>query len=202
MTFNNTVSLERPCDGCRMRPGPHKCVQCHSSWYCSKECQKVAWREHKRVCKEKVEDALSASAIVGSPNDNEIPQFHPRSLTEENNHLFDHFLALAKQEPFYSHARDLRDVIQEEDKKRPKKRPTVEGDKASMLMSRKQYTELVREKGSAEQKELWSKLCGDSREEYVARVYATPLLGGIYAKTATALEAERSHDGQAIMWYN
>ena len=183
-----------------MRPGPHKCVKCHSSWYCSKACQKEDWKQHKRVCKERVEDALAASTIVGSLDDGEVPQFHPRGLAEENNRMFGHFLALAKQEPFYSHARDLRDVIEEEGKKKPKKRPTAESDKASMLKNRKRYTELVQEKGSTEQKELWSKLCGDSREEYVFRVFVTPPLGGIYAKSATALEAERRHDGRAIMW--
>ena len=154
------------------------------------------------MCKEKVEDALAASAIIGSLSDDEIPQYHTKNLMEENNHMFDHFLALAKQEPFYSYARDLRDVIEEEDKKRkPKKNPTAEDDKASMLSTRKRYTGLVEEKGSTEQKELWSKLCGDSREEFVARVFMTPLLGGIYAKTASALETERRHDGKAIMWY-
>ena len=201
MPSSNTVSLERPCDGCRMRPGPNKCVQCHSSWYCSKDCQKADWKQHKRVCKEKVEDALAESAIVGAMHDDEIPQFHPRNMMQENNNLFDHFLALAKKEPFYSYARDLRDLIEEEGKKEKPKPPTAENDKASMLKSRKRYTELVKEKGSAEQKELWSKLCGDSREEYVTRVYMTPILGGIYAKTASALEAERRHDGNAIMWY-
>ena len=94
MPSSNTVSLKRPCDACRMRPGPNKCVQCQSSWYCSRECQKADWKQHKRVCKEKAEDALAKSAIVGSMDDDEIPQFHPRNLMQENNHLFDHFLAL------------------------------------------------------------------------------------------------------------
>jgi len=94
-----------------MRPGPNKCVQCHSSWYCSKACQKEDWKAHKRVCKVKVEDALAASTIVGSLDDDAVPQFHPKGLLEEGNRMFGHFLALAKQEPFYSHARDLRDTI-------------------------------------------------------------------------------------------
>ena len=28
-----------------------KCAKCHSSAYCSRECQKADWKEHKKVCK-------------------------------------------------------------------------------------------------------------------------------------------------------
>jgi len=28
------------------------CASCHTVWYCSKECQKAHWKEHKAICKE------------------------------------------------------------------------------------------------------------------------------------------------------
>lgn len=28
----------------------YRCSKCHNEWYCSRECQKVAWKQHKLVC--------------------------------------------------------------------------------------------------------------------------------------------------------
>ena len=33
------------------------CSRCHSEYYCSKECQKADWKNHKRICKQVVEAA-------------------------------------------------------------------------------------------------------------------------------------------------
>jgi len=54
------VKLQRPaplaCAGCgeESPEGPdrfHKCTGCHVVRYCSAECQKRHWREHKKVCR-------------------------------------------------------------------------------------------------------------------------------------------------------
>lgn len=40
------------CDSCRQSKGQlRKCSVCHSAQYCSVECQKADWKEHKLVCK-------------------------------------------------------------------------------------------------------------------------------------------------------
>ncbi|KAJ7679379.1 hypothetical protein DFH06DRAFT_1316303 [Mycena polygramma] len=49
-------SLKRSCEGCRKRPdqngpGYSLCASCKVSRYCSRECQKAHWKEHKRLCK-------------------------------------------------------------------------------------------------------------------------------------------------------
>lgn len=146
-----------------------------------------------------MEDVLAASRIEGSLEDEGMPRFPSREHVQENNHLFDHFLASAKREPFYSHARELRDAIKAESEKERSENPeqpfpTEEDDRRSVDRSRLRFTELVKEKGSPEQRQLWSKLCRDSREEYVYRIWVTPLLGGIYAKTASYCAAEERYD--------
>jgi hypothetical protein len=38
------------CDECEI-PAMQLCEGCRASWYCSKECQKLAWITHKHLCK-------------------------------------------------------------------------------------------------------------------------------------------------------
>lgn len=185
-----------------MSAGSKVCTGCRAEWYCSRTCQRGAWKAHKRICRERGADAAGASSIVGSLDDDRVPRFHPGELIPQNNHLFEHFLASAKREPFYTHARELRDVIEAEGERRRAENPQSgrvdaatqdEEDRRAMERLRSRYTELVKEKGSPEQRQLWSKLCLDSREEFVARVVATPLLGGIYPKTAAHYKAEEEY---------
>lgn len=44
-------SAKLPCALCGER-GSAWCSRCKSTWYCSKDCQKLDWKEHKKVCKE------------------------------------------------------------------------------------------------------------------------------------------------------
>jgi hypothetical protein len=44
------------CDTCRISRRDlgrdlSLCRRCKSSWYCSADCQRIAWREHKKICK-------------------------------------------------------------------------------------------------------------------------------------------------------
>jgi hypothetical protein len=50
------------CVMCNTQPAK-QCKQCHSSWYCSQECQKSDWPSHKLLCKD-----FSIQASRPSPN--------------------------------------------------------------------------------------------------------------------------------------
>ncbi|EIW57990.1 ankyrin, partial [Trametes versicolor FP-101664 SS1] len=42
---------EKRCATCARADGPLKfCAKCHATWYCSKECQKEDWKNHKPTC--------------------------------------------------------------------------------------------------------------------------------------------------------
>lgn len=190
--------------------GTRACTGCHAAWYCSHLCQKIAWKAHKRICKERAGDALARAASVipyGSMDDDGVPRFAPNERAAwEDGVLFEHFLASAKKEPFYSYVRDLRDVdlrdveldaeAEEREREMSGKPRSLTGseqqqsDRRVIDRSRARYTDLVKAKGTIEQRQLWSKLCRDAREELVYRVVTTPLLGGIFAKTAAHYKAE------------
>ncbi|KAF2899558.1 hypothetical protein ILUMI_06608 [Ignelater luminosus] len=38
------------CQGCNQKPAQFVCAGCGNQWYCSRECQVVAWDEHSEVC--------------------------------------------------------------------------------------------------------------------------------------------------------
>ncbi|KAF5287045.1 hypothetical protein FQR65_LT12346 [Abscondita terminalis] len=38
------------CQGCNQKPAQFVCAGCGNQWYCSRECQVVAWDEHSDVC--------------------------------------------------------------------------------------------------------------------------------------------------------
>lgn len=48
------LSVERPAKTCALcyRPGDKKCSKCKSVYYCSRDCQLLDFKEHKRVCVE------------------------------------------------------------------------------------------------------------------------------------------------------
>ncbi|KAF2092664.1 hypothetical protein NA57DRAFT_82032 [Rhizodiscina lignyota] len=56
LEFLNTLAQTAgKCEGClkpvKSFPKPlSRCAKCRSAWYCSRECQKNNWKEHKKVC--------------------------------------------------------------------------------------------------------------------------------------------------------
>ncbi|KAL8678921.1 MAG: hypothetical protein Q9186_004778 [Xanthomendoza sp. 1 TL-2023] len=56
-----------------------KCIQCGSSWYCSKECQRYDWPYHKHLCREykKFQDRPDPLSVRGIlfPEDDNTPRF-------------------------------------------------------------------------------------------------------------------------------
>jgi hypothetical protein len=51
--------LKLVCGGCGKRDAPKVCSACSRARYCSVECQKGAWREHKPACKRLTEAELA-----------------------------------------------------------------------------------------------------------------------------------------------
>jgi hypothetical protein len=51
--------LKLVCGGCGKRDAPKVCSACSRARYCSVECQKGAWREHKSACKRLTEAELA-----------------------------------------------------------------------------------------------------------------------------------------------
>lgn len=45
------------CFNCGIENATKKCAKCKSVWFCSKECQVIGWKEHKKNCKNE-EDLL------------------------------------------------------------------------------------------------------------------------------------------------
>ncbi|KZV76650.1 hypothetical protein PENSPDRAFT_747529 [Peniophora sp. CONT] len=68
------------------RPELSRCSKCRLSMYCSPECQKAAWKQHKKVCSE-------APTLKSTPPDAPVagvrvkgPIFHPENVTVAPDH--------------------------------------------------------------------------------------------------------------------
>jgi len=52
----------RKCDVCNSTPAK-PCARCKRTFYCSAECQKTAWKKHKKVCKAPTRNAASEAEL-------------------------------------------------------------------------------------------------------------------------------------------
>jgi hypothetical protein len=41
----------RVCEECGMRARCKKCAICKAAWFCNADCQRKAWKAHKKTCK-------------------------------------------------------------------------------------------------------------------------------------------------------
>lgn len=48
------TAASRCCAACETTEHLSQCSQCRAVWYCSKECQILHWKKHKKACKETV----------------------------------------------------------------------------------------------------------------------------------------------------
>ena len=53
----------KPCEWCGT-PTTARCSGCNESHICSKACMKLMWKEHKRTCRKKKTDTVTAIASV------------------------------------------------------------------------------------------------------------------------------------------
>lgn len=61
-TMDDFKETARACNKCQDRLRPLKqCARCGKAFYCSKACQKVDWKDHKKQCKKDVKAAMSSS---------------------------------------------------------------------------------------------------------------------------------------------
>lgn len=63
----------KQCNNCRTDRFSSKiflCTRCKAAWYCSKECQKMAWKDHKASCKRagQKRDDLNSLTVAPAPN--------------------------------------------------------------------------------------------------------------------------------------
>jgi hypothetical protein len=45
-----TIAPKRTCAQCNSSKAPFKCTSCNAEYYCSKSCQNLHWKIHKKVC--------------------------------------------------------------------------------------------------------------------------------------------------------
>jgi len=45
------ASSSKDCNFCGKAGADKRCAQCKSQWYCSRTCQKDAWKTHSKLCK-------------------------------------------------------------------------------------------------------------------------------------------------------
>jgi hypothetical protein len=57
--------LKKPthkCDVCKT-PTTKACARCKTSYFCSAECQKSAWKKHKKTCKAPTREAANEAEL-------------------------------------------------------------------------------------------------------------------------------------------
>ncbi len=50
MSSNTNTTDVRNCDQCGKANAKSQCSRCKKAYYCGKECQKLAWKDHKKTC--------------------------------------------------------------------------------------------------------------------------------------------------------
>ncbi|RNA30194.1 ectomycorrhiza-upregulated zf-MYND domain-containing [Brachionus plicatilis] len=69
-------SIHEPCKACAQENARFRCGNCKSIWYCSKECQKTDWKNHKPNCNYDAEKLISIVVVNGDEVfDQKVPKF-------------------------------------------------------------------------------------------------------------------------------
>lgn len=122
---------------------------------------------------------------------------------------FDRFVSAAAREPLRTAAHKFRDAVRAEEEgqsddrdegRRPLATPSAhEADRRAtetMDNLRSRFEEGVLEaEGTPEQRRLWSRLTADGRDEFVARLFAPPVLGGFFGDEADTRRCDGEPNG-------
>lgn len=57
-----------------------RCAKCKTQWYCSRECQKIDWKDHKQICSKNASETAQASAPPRPSNSNQNEAKFPEPL--------------------------------------------------------------------------------------------------------------------------
>lgn len=112
---------------------------------------------------------------------------------------FDHFVVAAMRGPFRAAAREFRDAVRAEEENGDGDQDRLATPSAEMAerratetmeRSRSRFARVVEETGTADQWRLWSQLSADSRDEFVARLFAPPILGGFFGEESPSAKRQ------------
>jgi hypothetical protein len=63
------TNITGPLESSLVQGSISRCSNCRAARYCSKSCQRAAWKRHKPVCKELTAAAAAATAVAGKDDD-------------------------------------------------------------------------------------------------------------------------------------
>lgn len=64
---NMVEACKTRCANCWMKSGKKRCGECLLTEYCSEECAKLHWKEHKSVCKVSGAPSFAVCKVSGAP---------------------------------------------------------------------------------------------------------------------------------------
>lgn len=70
-----TVCKKQGTDATRLK----RCAKCKTEWYCSRDCQKAGWKNHKKTCAKNASDAGTPSGDASQTSANTAAQ--PKNLS-------------------------------------------------------------------------------------------------------------------------
>jgi hypothetical protein len=124
-----------------------------------------------------------------SSDEEDDDEHHPMNIEETDTSFhvttnlasatLDSFMTVARTEPFYTAAGELRNAIQDDEKHRLET-PSAAAALVGAQATRNRFTELVEAVGTQDQRQLWIQLGPNLQDEYICRVFLPIVLGGIY----------------------
>eukprot|EP01084_Bolivina_argentea_P157435 274359_1 len=65
--------MSNACHTCQKEGVSSHCGRCKCTYYCSKKCQQVDWKYHKKICKMLANKSKNPTANTSNTNDDEKP---------------------------------------------------------------------------------------------------------------------------------
>ncbi|KAI1269969.1 putative MYND domain protein [Xylariaceae sp. FL1019] len=91
--------MSETCNTCRKSlPDLKQCAKCHTTYYCSRDCQKADWKTHKKICAKQAHDrsnapfsshGQSAGSTLSPPKGLDKPIAKPFTRLDNGTYLHD-----------------------------------------------------------------------------------------------------------------